>query len=148
MKDYENMQKAAAAFREMSEKYRHATLVLLLTEGTVDMTAAISAYGKYLEDYKRGAEHDIYKLSEIGLRLGEKTFKSLRKVKNPQVADRAVVIAWLRALVSGGGFHETKFLEELLRGIDLKEIDEWWYGQSWKLKQPRVPDAALDGEKE
>jgi hypothetical protein len=139
MRDYENMLKATEAFEQMSDKYRDITLLKLLNDGTIDIVKAISVYSKYLEDYKRDAAEDIYRLSEIGLNLGENQIKGFSKSKKTD-SEKEVMIAWIRTLVSGGGLNGTKFLQEMLEGIDLKAVDEQWYSKFWKLKRPNVPE--------
>lgn len=136
MKDYEEMQKAIKAFEEMSPEYRRATLLKMLHDQTINMADAIKSYGTYLEQYKKDAMHDIYKLSVCGLDLAADKIKRIPKMADTPA--RAVAIAQSESLLNAGGYSGSKFGDELRSYVDISKMDKKWYEQCWALKNPLV----------
>lgn len=145
MKDYENMQKAVRAFEDIDDpRYRKLALVKMLHDGTIDMLSAISAFGTYLEEFKDNAIHDTHILSQCGLDLGEKQIKKIHQIKDD--SKRQLAIAQANTLLSGGGYHSTKYGNELRTHIDMSEVDEKWYDKSWALRNPIIKEDAAKND--
>lgn len=128
----DNIGKALQAFKDMSSEEAGFVLKKLLDDEVVDFAPIMVLYAQHLQDFKRKAKSDIYKMSEAGLSLAEKKIKSIPSIKSD--SSRRLALAQAKTLISGRGFFETKFIEDLNSRLNFAEIDDKWYQECWALR--------------
>lgn len=142
MQEYENKQKAVAAFKKLGDTTKNEALLEMLNDGIIDLAPAMTAYAQHLDTYKKQAKEDMRTLSLAGLELAQAQ-RAIKRIPDLKTLDRRQLqTAWAQTLLSGGGYLGTPMQKKIEKSIDMSIVDAKWYADSWALHNPVVP---MDG---
>lgn len=136
MEEYEEYLETLNKMRSLSPKYRNFVIESLMHTEDIDIPQLITVYSNYLKDYKQKSRNDIRKLSQAGMSLLEKPIKKIKDIKNDHT--RNLHTAFANTIISGGGYFGSEYHNELLKHIDMKDVDIKWYEDCWKLETINV----------
>jgi hypothetical protein len=123
--------------KKLSRDERIYLMREILKDDSISITDALVAQISNLEQFKRDAKHDIVKVAEAGMELGEREMRRLTKIKgNTRKKTDTFYMSMIRCLLDAGAYKGTEYGKQI-EGADFSTIDEDWYGWAWKPKTTR-----------